>query len=120
MEVRYKKPVLRIVIEVRELDRQMLEIGGIETVKDEAGKETTQPVGIFGIFGDGAKSEKYAPIWKKFCQAVLENPEEYSDFFTLTGEEVLDIREGFFEAAHPLKRRLAALKDSEVSTPRAN
>jgi hypothetical protein len=114
MNVVFKKPVNRIVVEVAELDEKMRAIAGKEKVVDENGKEIEQERGIFGIFGDKKKSEQYAPIWKKFCEIAIESP-DVSDYMSLTEEEVYDIRQAFFDGASQMRRLLNALKPSDGS-----
>ena len=116
----YEKPTVRVMVGVAFLDEDLDRIGGTQKVWDEdQKKEVDQKLGVLGVMNDKKKAEEYAPIWKAWCELTLKEPEKYSDFFELTGEEVLDIREGFFDAANPLKKRLAALRSSEASEPKA-
>jgi hypothetical protein len=125
-EYKFKKPTIGLVWEVGDLDSEMADvIGKVESeVWDEeeskSVKRMVEPT-MLKILFDRDLCSKFQPLWTRYCDLVFENPDDHiKDLSNMLEWEVEDIRKGFFDAASQMKQRLAALKSSQDSAPKAN
>ena len=111
-EYTFKRAVVRLVHEATKLEKAAWEAVG--TIEYD-GKQV--PPSMLTILLDEELTAKFQPFWEKYVNLVIEQPEGLENLSDLTTEEVEQIREGFFDTATPMLKRLAALKSSPDSQP---